>query len=623
MPDHTPSTDPAALLTHRFSLAIARAFPSAAETDPLVVPNKNPKLGDFQCNAAMGLAKRVGKPPREVAKALAEAVELADLCEPLADADIAGPGFINLRLKASALAGILAHFRPASAGTTPNPGTTVVDLCGVNLAKEMHVGHLRSTIIGDALARTFQRLGHAVVRQNHLGDWGLPIAMVTHKVMDESSAGRLDLANLRLADLDRLYKAAQKQCAPPPGFELVATSLAPFVTSKLHAEIADDLEQAQAAARHLADAKQTLIRLQRKDADVVRVWQRIVDVTIAACAENCAKLNAIVLPEHTAGESSYADELATLVDDLLRRGIAEIDDGAAVVRLDRPEFGNIKEPCLIRKGDGGFLYATTDLAAIRRRVQSFKADRVVYCVDARQSLHFRQVFAAAHRAGFTTRPDGTIATLAHAAFGTVLGEDGKPFKTRSGENVKLADLIDEATQRAAAQMRERQADVPPDAFERTAWSVGVAAIKYADLSIERVKDYVFSFDRMVAFEGNTGPYLLYAGARVRSIFRKAGLDPNVFRDVPLVLEHPEERALALAILRYPAALAAVGEHAEPHRLCQFLYDLAGAFSSFYAAHRVIDAPEPVRASRLRLCLLTSETLEDGLTCLGIPVVERM
>jgi len=612
------------MLSERFVAAVRDAFPALeGDVDPLIAPNKNPALGDFQSNIAMGLSKRVGKPPRDVAKAIVAALRVEDLCEPMGDSSIAGPGFINIRLLSGALAGMLSAMDTPALGvsTSVSGSTVVVDLCGVNLAKEMHVGHLRSTIIGDALARVFERLGYNVVRQNHLGDWGLPIAMVCGRVKREADAGRVDLATITLADLDKHYKAAQQECAPPAAMGSVVEDFGPFLTDKFCAEWADELDAGRVAAGALSRAKRTLVELQAKEPGIYAVWKRIVDVTIAACAENCRKLGAIVLAEHTAGESSYADELGPAVEDVLSRGVAEIDDGAVIVRLDKPEWGSVKEPCLIRKRDGGFLYATTDLCAIRRRSQKFGADRIVYCVDARQALHFKQVFAASARAGYNQRPGKPAAEMSHAGFGMVLGDDGRPFKTRTGDNVKLADLIREATDRAAEQMRARGADVPAEEFDRTAWAVGVSAIKYADLSIERVKDYVFSFDRMVAFEGNTGPYLLYAYARLRSILKRAG-DLSGLQG-QFGLDTPEERGLALQLLRFPGALEAVADNGEPHRLCQFLYDLAQSFSTFYAQHRVVDAEPAVRASRLRLCGLVSRVLADAMRTLGLPLVEKM
>jgi arginyl-tRNA synthetase len=503
----------------------------------------------------------------------------------------------------------------------------VVDLCGVNLAKQMHVGHLRSTIIGDTLARTFARLGHRVIRQNHVGDWGLPIAMVTDKVMRLSESGALDLDTLRLDDLDQLYRAAQRDCeADERGLAAVLRyGLGPKAEAELQAQVSG-------AREALASAKQTLLNLQAHEPRTFAVWQRIADITMQACLATVARLNAIVLPENSAGESSYAQELPGIVEDLLARGIAVIDQGAVVVRLE--EFG-IQEPCLIRKSDGGYLYATTDMAAIRRRVQTLGADRVVYCVDARQGLHFKQVFAAATKAGYADRPPSPShrigappphAHLEHAAFGTVLGEDGRPFKTRSGESVKLSDLIDEAIARADEQVAARTPDLSPDQRQPIARAVGIAALRYADLSSDRVKDYIFSFQRMVSFEGNTGPYLLYALARIKSIFRKAA-DRGTgegWRRAPLAVEQPAEKQLALALLRYPAAVAAVGEHLEPHRLCQYAFDLATAFSAFFENCPVLQADDPAtRDSRLKLCDLTARVLSDALTTLGIPLVQRM
>jgi arginyl-tRNA synthetase len=621
MPPAGDMFDPLQVLSERFRAAIAAAFPQAADADPLITGTKNPAMGDFQANAAMALAKKLSMKPRDVALAIVSRLDIADVAEPVTAESVAGPGFINIRLRADTLAGLLRNLDTPTLGIAPAspPQTMVVDLCGVNLAKQMHVGHLRSTIIGDALARGLSRLGHKVIRQNHVGDWGLPIAMVTDKVKREADAGRLRLESLTLDDLDRLYRAAQRECdADERGLAAVRRyGLGP----KAEAELG---EQVAGASEAMARAKQTLLKLQAHDAPTVAVWRRIADVTMEACLSTVARLNAIVLPEHSAGESSYAGELPGIVDDLLKRGVAEVSDGAVVVRVE--DFG-IAEPCLIRKSDGGFLYATTDMAGIRRRVQKFGADRVVYAVDARQSLHFKQVFAAATKAGYATRPGATAPShLEHAAFGTVLGEDGRPFKTRTGENVKLSDLIDEAVSRAERVVAEKNAALGADERRKIAEAIGVAALRYADLSSDRIKDYVFSFDRMLAFEGNTGPYLLYALVRVRSIFRKAserGLDAG-WEAAPLRVPEAAEKNLALVLLRYPGVVRAMAEFLEPHRLCQYLYELAGAFSTFFDACPVIQAPDdPTRLSRLRLAHLTARVLEDGLTVLGIPTLQRM
>ena len=617
--------DPVELLGARVRAAIAAAAPDAGpDADPLISPSKRAELGDFQSNAAMPLAKRLGTKPRDLAAAIVAELEVADLCEPVTDADIAGPGFINLRLRPEALSGLLSRMDAPDLGlpAPADPRTIVVDLCGVNLAKQMHVGHLRATVIGDTLARVFERLGEKVIRQNHVGDWGLPIAMVTRKLRAEAGAGRLDLDALTLDDLDRLYRLAQSECAGQGKALAIAEkyNLGPKVDAELRAQHDEAME-------HLTGAKATLVALQRHEPAVFAVWRRIYAVTMAACLDACGTLHTRITEADSAGESSYAEELRQVVDDLAARGIAEESDGALVVRLDAPGDGEIAEPCLIRKSDGGFLYATTDLAAIRRRVQDLGADRVIYTVDARQSLHFRQVFAAARRAGYATKPGSPVpSVLEHAAFGTVLGDDGRPFKTRSGENVRLGDLLDEAVERAARTVAAKNPEMAGADSRPIAEAVGIAAIKYADLSSERIRDYVFNFDRMLAFEGNTGPYLLYALVRTRSVFRKAeeaGV-PLDHAGAPIVIGHPTEKALALELLRYPGAVRGVAESLEPMRLCGYLYGLAGAYSSFYDACPVLKAEsEGLRRSRMRLCALTARVLEDGLETLGLPTVERM
>lgn len=620
------TADPAAILHQRLLDAMRAALgddlPESA--DPLLAPARNPEFGDFQANAAMGLGKRLGRPPREIATAILGHLDIADIAE---EPTVAGPGFINIRLRPETLAGALDALDTPALGTEPpapeQTETVVVDLCGVNLAKQMHVGHLRATVIGDALARLFERLGHTVIRQNHFGDWGLPIAMVTAAVKDGVERGILDLDGLTLADLERIYRDAQRACAPDRrGLAAVEQyDLGP----KAAAELAAQVESAEAA---LADARAALVALQSGDPGFLGIWQRISRITLDACFHNTRRLHADVTDEHTAGESTYRDDLQAVISDLVERGIAEESRGALIVRLDEQ---GIKEPLLVRKSDGGFLYATTDLAGIRRRVQQLGADRVVYAVDARQSLHFKQVFAAARKAGYTRRPSGRDAELVHAAFGTVLGEDGSPLKTRSGENVRLSDLLDEAVSRAEAAVGEKSPTLDPVERIGIAEAVGIGAIKYTDLSSDRVKDYVFSFDRMLAFEGNTGPYLQYALVRVRSIFRKArearGLDVARLDgdDRPAIrLADPDEKALALILLRYPRVLAAAAETCEPHRLCAFLYDLATAFSAFFTNCPVLAAPDDdLRWSRLRLCRLTGRILEDGLRTLGIQPLERM
>ncbi|MFN0131570.1 MAG: arginine--tRNA ligase [Phycisphaerales bacterium] len=624
MPD-LATFDPVAVLTERFRDAIARAFPDAGDADPLITPSRQAALGDFQCNAAMPLAKRLGKKPRDIAETIIKHADLGDLAEPLTKDSIAGPGFINLRLKADTLAALLRRLDAPDLGlpAVESPQTVVVDLMGVNLAKQMHVGHLRSPIIGDALARTVERLGHNVIRQNHVGDWGLPIAMVTARLQRLAAAGAIDLAKITLDDLDKAYSAAQAECQRDAGGLAAARRFGQG--PKAIAELEEQVGGAEAA---FAQARQTLVKLQAHDPATFAVWQRIADVTMEVCLATCKRLHVNVTADHSAGESSYAAELAPMVAELLSRGIAEESDGALVVRLEDPAFGAIKEPCLIRKTDGGFLYATTDVAAIRRRVQALGADRLIYVIDARQNLHLRQVYGASLRAGYAINPiSKQPAEFQHAAFGMILGDDGRPFKTRTGDNVKLADLLEETVQRAerAVTARAGERDIPFDERRAIAEAVGIAAIKHADLCNDRIKDYVFSFDRMLAFEGNTGPYLLYALVRIRSIFRNA--EPALQDAAPtadLLLHEPGERVLGLAILRYPGVVRAVGESLEPHRLVQYLFDLASAFSAFYDACPVLKAQTPaLRLSRLRLCHLTARVLADGLAILGIPTLERM
>ncbi len=622
MHESPPNQDPIARIALALRDAARRAFPETeGKIDPLVTPSRRAELGDFQSNAAMPLGKRLGKNPREVALVLIEHLDAGDLLEPVTEANIAGPGFINLRLRAEALADLLKAMDDETLGLEPpaQTETVVVDLVGVNLAKQMHVGHLRSMIIGDAVARIFERLGHRVIRQNHVGDWGLPIAMVTARLIALRDAGEIDIDALSLGDLDRLYRMAQAECsADRRGLEAVERfDLGPKARAELE-------EQVRGAEEALARAKQTLVALQSHDPDTVAVWKRISDVTMGECLAICKELGVKVTAQDSAGESSYAEELAPLVEDLLSRNVAEIDEGAAVVRVK-----GFEQPCLVRKGDGGFLYATTDLAGIRRRVQQLGGDRLIYCVDARQSLHFDLAFAAATRAGYAIKKGvSEPSELRHAAFGMVLGEDHRPFKTRSGENVRLRALVEEAIERAGqiVEGREHQGEPDAEALREIAHAVAVAAIKYADLSNDRVKDYLFSFDRMLAFEGNTGPYLLYAVVRIRNIFRKAkaaGIATDV-AGVPFTLQDPSERALALLLPKYAATVRAAGEHLEPHRICAYLFELATTFSTFYDRCRILkESDERVRASWLRLSALTERVLADGLGTLGLPVLDRM
>ncbi|MCA9290936.1 MAG: arginine--tRNA ligase [Phycisphaerales bacterium] len=618
--DQTPST-PAADPVEHLRVAVRQAIVAAlgteyADVDPVIRASQNPQFGDFQANFAMALAKSLGRKPRDLATEVAAAIDFGDLADP---PEIAGPGFINIRLKPDALARCLEAMDDDALGVTadPDPHAVVIDLCGVKVAKELHVGHLRATIIGDALARIFERRGRLVHRENHLGDWGLPIAMVLH----ELRASGTNLDTLQLADLNRAYRDAQLSArADPRGLETaLRTHAGPHRIIELR-------EQNAGAQDALDAAKATLVRLQGGDPELVRDWQKLIDCTMRSVYEAIDLLNVDLGPENNRGESFYRDRLPDVIDAFARAGLAEEDDGALVVR-----FPDRERPLVIRKSDGGFLYATTDLAAVRYRVHELNGGRVIYVVDARQRDHFRDVFDAARRIGWDQTPDHRTAELVHIGFGTVLGDDKRPLKTRSGRNVTLRSLLDEAIERGIDAVRERATDerapthgLPDAEIARIGRAVGIAAIKYADLSNDLVRDYVFDMDRMVAFEGNTGPYLQYAHARTARILGDSGLDDDAIDDAPLLLREPTEKLLALALLRYGQAVAQVTDSLEPHRVCTYLYDLANAFNAFYQQCPVLKADDDeTMRSRLRLCRLVRRVIADGLNILGIEAPDRM
>lgn len=602
-----------------FRSAIATTLgESFAGADPAIRPAQNPEFGDYQANAALALAKPTGFKPRDLAARLCEAVTplLGELVEPL---EVAGPGFINIRLRQATLERLLDAIDEPGLGVVPEnrPHSIVIDLCGVNVAKQMHVGHLRATIIGDSLARVYERLGRTVHRENHLGDWGLPIAMVLHRLREQG----VDLDRLTLSDLNRAYRDAQLEArSDERGLEAAKdTGAGPHRLIELEAQNAG-------AAEAEEGARNTLIRLQSSDEEILRDWHKLIDVTMREVFVAADILNVRLRPEHSRGESFYRDRLAGVVDAFVRAGLGVEDEGAIVVR-----FPDRERPLLIRKRDGGFLYATTDLAAVRYRVQELDGERVVYVVDARQRDHFRDVFDAAHLIGWDRLPDGTVAELVHIGFGAVLGADRRPLKTRSGENFTLMALLDEAVGRGVEEVRKRAADpespthgLSDGEIQRIGRAVGIAAVKYADLSTDLVRDYVFDLDRMIAFEGDTGPYLQYAHARICSIFARAGIEAGTSANTPFILAEPAERELALTLLRYPQTVSDVARTLEPHRLCNYLRALAGAFSAFYQACPVLKAEDPaLRASRLRLSDLTRRALQDGLDLLGIEAPERM
>jgi arginyl-tRNA synthetase len=601
-------------LTDAFEKAIvAVAGTEYAGTDPAIRPASKPELGDFQCNVAMGLGKRIGRPPREVAAALVEAVDLAGLAEP---PEVAGPGFINIRIDQGVLLDALTAMDTAELGVVPDEdhGIVVIDMCGINVAKQMHVGHLRSTIIGDAFARILGRLGHVVYRENHLGDWGLPIAMVLHELRRTG----MNLATLNLTDLDTAYRTAQAaSTADIKGLEVaVARQVGPHRIAELE-------EQNAGALAMRKTAGETLVSLQAGDADLVADWQSLIDVTLSAMTDSLEMLDIDMGPDNNRGESFYRDRLQDVLDWFQSHDLCCEDDGAMVVK-----FENRERPLIIRKSDGGFLYATTDLAAARCRTQETNATRCIYVVDSRQRDHFQDVFDAAVMAGWGTTPDGDTVQFSHTGFGSVLGSDRRPLKTRGGKNVTLASLLHEAVERGCAEVSARAEDphapthgLDPDELEAIGRAVGIGAVKYADLGNDLVRDYVFDLDRMVAFEGDTGPYLQYAHARIRSIIRKAA-DDGAGADFQI--DQPAERHLALILLKWNSVIHAAADSLEPHRIAAYARSLAEIFNAFYQACPVLKADnEAMRRSRLRLADLAGRVLRDALGALGIEAPDRM
>jgi arginyl-tRNA synthetase len=579
-----------------FRAAIAKAL--GRDADPLVNVSQNEKFGDYQSNAAMGLAKSIAQEsgqktsPQAVAKQIIAALDLADLAE---EPTIAGPGFINVRLRPDWVAGRLLEFSAdprLGIARAAHPQTVVVDYSGPNVAKQMHVGHLRSTIIGDAIARVLEFQGNDVIRQNHIGDWGtqfgMLIAYLQHamkQVAGSDSATAIstecdDPASPKIADLDRFYKEARRR------FD-------------------DDSDFADTA-------RQTVVKLQTGSKEELDAWRAIVEESRRHFQPIYEELGVALGPDDERGESFYNSRLAGNVADLRRAGVAVESEGAIVAFTAGSET-----PLILEKTGGGFGYATTDLAAIRYRVGELKADRVIYFVGATQAQHFRQVFEIAQKSGWAGK-----AVLEHASFGSVLGEDGKMFKARSGESVKLQELIDEAVVRANELVEAKSAELPESQRTAIAHAVGIGAIKYADLSKDRSSDYVFSWEKMLALDGNTAPYLQYAYARIESIFRKAGGKPTAWIEPPK-LQSPFELALAKQVLRLGHVIELVARELRPHYLATYLYELATKFSAFYENCEVLKSPEPTRTGRLLLSELTGRTMALGLDLLGIEHPEQM
>lgn len=574
-------------LKQRLQTAIADAIdPQWQDTDPLLRSAQDPKFGDFQANVAMSLAKQVKRKPRDVAEAIAANLTTDPMFEQV---EVAGPGFINLTLTADALAtAVKTMHQDTRLGIAPpaNPQTIVVDYSSPNVAKQMHVGHLRSTIIGDAIARVLTCLGHNVIRQNHVGDWGTQFGMLIEHLLDHD----FDPATGDVGELTQLYQASKKRFDDEPDFN--------------------------------ERARQRVVSLQAGDDASRETWKALVEASKRYFQTIYARLDVQLTMEDICGESFYNDRLPAIVEKLMRQSLAVEDQGAIVVYPEgfQDRDGN-PLGMIIRKSDGGYLYATTDLAAAMYRVEELHADRVIYVIGVPQRQHFDMFSAALRKAGWISDD----VRLDFVGFGSVLGKDRKMFKTRSGDTVRLVDLIDEAEQRAKAIVAEKNPDMPEEQQSTVAHAVGIGALKYADLSGDRIKDYIFDFDRMLAMEGNTAPYVQNAYVRVRSIFRKldAMPDAQAMADSIAIVE-PAERTLALKLLQYPSIVTSVGESLEPHRLCTYLYELAVALHSFYENCSVLRAgDEATMLSRLAISDLTARTLAAGLDLLGIQTVEQM
>ncbi len=526
--------------------------------DPEMRPATKPQFGHFQSNVALRLAKEQKRPPREVAADIVAQLDVSDLCEPL---EIAGPGFINFRIRADVLAqAATAVLEDPHHGLsrTSHPQRVVIDYSAPNVAKQMHVGHLRTTIIGDCFNRVLTALGHEVIPQNHIGDWGTQFGMLVEHIVETGT----DVTTLDLAGAEQLYKDSKKHFDDDPGF----------------------------ATR----ARARVVKLQGGDQETLVIWRQLIAVSLAGFNAAYQRLGVLLTDADLAGESTYNDALPEVAADLAERGIAVVDDGALVLWVE-----GFDAPLIIRKSDGGYGYDTTDMAAIRHRVRELKADRIIYVTDVRQSQHFQELFEAARKAGYL--PEDVEAQ--HVGYGMVLGPDSRPFKTRDGGTVSLTSLLDLAEQEASPE-------------------IALAAIKYADLSGAIHKDYVFDAERMVQTTGDTGPYLQYAHARICQILRRAEAE-NISWGAVAVLEDPAEQTLALVLSRFGEVVDEVARALTPHKLCGYLYELAGAFSAFYEACPVLRSEGEVRSSRLALAAATREVLAQGLHLLGIEAPDRM
>ncbi len=569
--------------------AASSALGDAVTVDPMVRTAKSAEFGDYQSNMAMPLAKILGRKPREIATDVARALEARVAEGHLAEVSVAGPGFINLRLSTTLLDGELARMAGDQRLGLPRleeGSTVVVDYSSPNLAKEMHIGHLRSSIIGDAICRILEWRGHRVIRQNHLGDWGTQFGMLLEHLIDTGWDRTVDHS---IGDLNALYQDAKKRFDAEP-------------------EFADR-------------ARRRVVSLQSGEELALSLWRHLIDESVRHMNVVYGKLGVLLKDSDIKPESFYNPLLQGVVEDLRQTGLLTENQGAQVVYPDG--FKNMDGaplPLIVQKKDGGFGYATTDLAAGRHRARELGATRIIYVVDSRQADHFGMIFWTLRQARWV---DNNVA-LDYVPFGTILGADRRPFKTREGGTVRLVDVLDEAVARAHRVLEEKNSDLAPGERDQVARAVGIGAIKYADLSSERIKDYVFDYDRMLAMEGNTAPYLQNAYVRIRSIFRKGAIDPSSLAPSVIHIEAAEERTLALTLLQLPAVLEGVEESLEPHRLCNYLYDLASAYHSFYEKCPVLTAStDTQRNSRIMLSHVVASTLALSLGLLGIAVPEKM
>ncbi|GAB6262071.1 arginine--tRNA ligase [Photobacterium sp. CCB-ST2H9] len=572
-----------ALINDKVSQALEAAG-APAGSPAAVRQSAKVQFGDYQANGVMGVAKKLGTNPREFAQKVIDNLDLGDMAEKV---EIAGPGFINIFLNKTWLAeraeAALADERLGVAKQAAQ--NIVVDYSAPNVAKEMHVGHLRSTIIGDAVVRTLSFLGHNVIRANHIGDWGTQFGMlIANLERVQQEAGEI---SMELSDLEAFYRESKK--------------------------LYDEDEAFAERARNY------VVKLQSGDQYCAEMWKKLVDITMEQNQHNYDRLNVSLTRADVMGESMYNPMLPGIVADLKAKGLAVEDDGAQVVFLD--EFKNKDgEPMgvIIQKRDGGFLYTTTDIACAKYRHEQFNADRVLYFIDSRQHQHLMQAWTIVRKAGYIPE----TMSLEHHAFGMMLGKDGRPFKTRAGGTVRLTDLLDEAESRANALIEEKNPELDAAEKAKIASTVAMAAVKYADLSKHRTTDYVFDWDNMLAFEGNTAPYMQYAYTRVMSVFKRAGLSENELTH-PVVINDEKEQVLLSKLLQFEEAVETVAREGHPHVMCSYLFELAGNFSSFYEACPILNADEPVKQSRLKLALLTAKTIKQGLDLLGIETLERM